>query len=422
MRFVLGLTFLASFLTHTAWLNPIRSTSDFEVKDNDGEVDIAVDLFEEAPPQPVKTGDQKPQQGDGLDGGSEAGIADGSVDASATKKADGGSDAGRDGGSGPVDASTDAMGDAAPIASSPPDNGPKDSLGIVGTAGAIKAANVYVTVSVNAEAIRKNSVGKRSGALLQGIGQWKTFLAGTNIDPVRDAEWVLIEGPSLVDTTKAVITIRYNLKDEQMDAACAMMAERYKDKGGGPYETGIPGMKAWLAFADKGERILVRPQSHMLVILPSRKTVSPEKEKQLLKKIGQTVYPAKLKNANEAVRVILKEPNHAISKIPVGLSEVRLRTIPGAHDDATIFIEGDCKNETECAKAHQELEDTLGGLGSLAGLGSLVGSIRPGMVKVINQVQLSHDSKHVRFELTLSRDDLQELLTFMQSFIKNGRY
>ncbi len=419
MHFALGVTLLASLVAHVAWLNPIRSTSGFEVNDVDGEVDITVDLFEEAPSAPARVGEQKPI-GDGLDAGPDGGSVDGSTDANAGRNADGGNDAGRDGALGPADAAADAMGDVAAIASSPPDNGPKDSVGIVGSAGAINAAEVYVTISVNAEAIRKNSVGKRSGPLLQGIGQWKAFLAGTHIDPVRDAEWVMISGPSLKDTTKAIIAIRYNFTDEQMDAACAAMAATY-DKGG-PFSTGMPGMKAWLAFADKGERILVRPQSHMLVIMPSRKTLSAEKEKQLLKKISQTVYPAKLKNANEAVRVILKSPHHAIPQIPEALSEVRLRTIPGPNDDGTIFIEADCKSDAECAKAQEQLDETFAKLsGGVLGA-SLLGMVSGGVVKVINQVQLSHDSKHVRLELTLSRDDLQELLTFMQDFIKKGGF
>jgi hypothetical protein len=311
------------------------------------------------------------------------------------------------------------MGDAA-IASGSPDNGPKDSVGILGTAGAITAADVYVTVAINTEAIRKNSIGKRAGPLLQGLNQWHDFLQGTSIDPVRDADWVMIYGPSLRDTTKAIIVIRYSLPDAQMDAACDFMARRYAK--GGQVDAGIAGMKAWLAYADKGERLLVRPQSHTLVILPSRKSISVEKEKQLLKKISQTVYPARLKNANEAVRVIVKVPHKAIREIPQGLSEARLRVIPGAQDSATIYVEGDCGDEAACANARRELEATLGDLGAKASLLSLVAKVPAGVSKVLDGAELSHDPKHLRMQVALTRDDLQGLLTFMTGFLKSGGF
>ncbi len=416
MRFVLGLGLVASLIAHVAWLNPIRSTSGFEVNDLDGDVDITVDLFEEAPPEPVKVAEPKPP-GEGLDGGLDA--KDAAADASAARGADAGGDSGRDGETGSGDASPDAMGDAA-IASGSPDNGPKDSVGILGTAGAITAADVYVTVAINTEAIRKNSIGKRAGPLLQGLNQWHDFLQGTSIDPVRDADWVMIYGPSLRDTTKAIIVIRYSLPDAQMDAACDFMAHRYAK--GGQVDTGIAGMKAWLAYADRGERLLVRPQSHMLVILPSRKTVSAEKERQLLQKISQTVYPARLKNAHEAVRVIVKKPHKAIREIPEGLSEARLRVIPGANDSATLYIEGDCSDEATCASAQRELEATLGDLGAKASVASIFTAVPAGVGKVLNEAQLSHDAKHLRMQVELTRAELQDLLTFMTGFLKSGGF
>ncbi len=98
----------------------------------------------------------------------------------------------------------------------------------------------------------------RSAALLRGISSsGEDFMSGTDIDPVRDTDWLMISGPSLVNTASDVILIRYGASDVVVDRAIARVSQKYP--GGGPYDAGVPGVKATLAHADRAERVLLRP-------------------------------------------------------------------------------------------------------------------------------------------------------------------
>ena len=99
---------------------------------------------------------------------------------------------------------TDAgLGDAQ-VAVADAGGAPRDPEAIVGAAGAIQADVILVMLVVNAEVIRQNPVGAQMGYLLRGIPQWNEFMSGTDIDPVRDADWVIVSGPSLINTAKDV--------------------------------------------------------------------------------------------------------------------------------------------------------------------------------------------------------------------------
>ena len=106
------------------------------------------------------------------------------------------------------------------------DAGPNAIVG-----AAIQADVNLVTLVVNAEVIRLHPVGARMGYLLRGIPQWDEFMSGTDIDPVRDTDWVLISGPSLVNTSRDVILIHYSAPDAAIDKAIDVVSKKY-DRGG----------------------------------------------------------------------------------------------------------------------------------------------------------------------------------------------
>ena len=116
--------------------------------------------------------------------------------------------------------------------------GPRDPQAILGAAGDIQADKVLVMVVINAEVIRQNPEGAKMGFLLRGIPQWDEFMHGTDIDPVRDTDWVMISGPSLVNTSRDVVLIHYSARDAKVERAMEQVAHNYA-KGGG-YDAGVP--------------------------------------------------------------------------------------------------------------------------------------------------------------------------------------
>ena len=123
-----------------------------------------------------------------------------------------------DGGA-PTDAGEgDAAGDGGLLASAgdsgapPGATGPRDPGSMIGLAGLISAGTINVTLLVNISVIRTNPVGARMGPLLYGIPQWNDFMKGSQVtvDPIRDTDWILIYGPSLIHTDRDAVIVHYS--------------------------------------------------------------------------------------------------------------------------------------------------------------------------------------------------------------------
>src|SRR5262249_48167531 len=135
-------------------------------------------------------------------------------------------DASRDGApEGPPDAG-EALGDGGA--------GPADPQALLASSGAVQADVIFVTVVINAIEIRKNPAAGQLGALLWSIPEWYEFMHGTEelIDPVRDADWILISGPSLRDSGADAITLHYSTSDATVDRAVQIVSRQ--SPNGGP--------------------------------------------------------------------------------------------------------------------------------------------------------------------------------------------
>ena len=209
------------------------------------------------------------------------------------------------------------------------EGGAKDMVGVV------QADAVLVTVIVNAEVIRSNPVGAKMGYLLRGIPQWDEFMSGTDIDPVRDLRTgCRSRGPGLVNTTNDVILIHYSASDAVIDRAVDVVSKKY-DRGG-RLDAGVPGVRASLAHADRGERVLLRGPSHLLAVVP----------RSVADKVARQLVTAKLLlkgHVGEAVYLRVANPHHPMPEIPESITELRLRVVPRPDQGADIFIDGDTR-------------------------------------------------------------------------------
>jgi hypothetical protein len=350
VSFLLALAF--SLLIHSGAF-PLEWPSGFEVKDLDGEAAIAVDLLQESPPDeppppppveapapeaPTPVAHERSPASATKTGESE----DAGTRASVPSPRDAGSDAKQD-----VDV-PDGSGQRASDAGldAGPDAGPSDTESIAGGVGAVQADVINVVVLVNAEVIRKNPVGAQLGLLLRAIPQWEDFMSGTDIDPVRDTDWLMISGPSLINTANDVILIRYGASDAVVDRAIARVS---RNGGGGPFDAGVPGVKATLARADRAERVLLRPGPHVLAVVPP--SIAAKVAGQLLVlRLHAHVRPG------EAFYFRFERPHRAIAEIPESISELRLRVVPRVDNGADAFLEGDTKDPEAAAVAAPEVE------------------------------------------------------------------
>ncbi|MFO0680259.1 MAG: hypothetical protein U0169_27295 [Polyangiaceae bacterium] len=443
MRVALAITLLLSAIVHVA-MSPwsLFPKGDFTVHDVDGELTIPIDMIGEAPPEPPPPTPPAPPappppstpvdpNGAGAhaadasapkpkDAGPDARSRDASTkEASADGASDARSDAGLesdassdtdataedsgtsvDAGPSDSDASVDASGVAtlADAAIARGDGGapggPKTPADLLGAVGDVQSGPPLVVLFVNAEVIRKHPIGGQLGPLLRAIPQWDDFMEGTPIDPVRDTDWILIFGPSLLRTDKDAIVIHYSAPDAVVDKAVDVVAKKYA--AGGPFDAGVPGVKATMAHADRAERVILRPQSRVLVVVP------PDAANKFAKAYQKAKVEPHLR-PTEAMRLSLQNPHRPMPWIPESVTALRLWIVPEiATGDVDIFAEGDTPSEEAAsdaaAKMTKVVRDINSGMVQLVTRGALDGA------KFRTEGVLVRASVHVR------RDQLESIL------------
>ncbi len=409
VRIAFSVCLVLSGIVHYAAV-PFALPHGFEVNDVEGEAAIPVDLLApEAPPPEAPRETPAPQVKADDDKGKEPAIAPPRVDAGIARDAgpvrDGGTqDASADGSarelvdggvndSGEWDAAL-ALGDGGSSA------GPRDPEGIVGAAGAVQADVVLVMLVVNAEVIRQHPVGAKMGYLLRAIPQWDEFMSGTDIDPVRDADWVLVSGPSLINTARDVVLIRYSAPDSVIDRAIKIVTRKY-DRGG-PIDAGVPGVKAFLAHADRAERVILRPQPHVLAVVP------PSVAQKVARQLARSRAPAHVR-PGEAVYMRLVNPHHPMPEIPEALSEIRMRVVPRPDLGVDVFVEGDTTGNAVAAQAAEELRRVVRRHDD-----AFTSMLTHG---VFDQVEVSSEGSLVEVHMVVTLDQIETIASLLGAFL-----
>jgi len=406
VRIAFGVTLLFSFIVHIA-ISPwhfLPDTSGVEFKDVADELTIPVDLVAEPAPEPARVDPSTvPSPGEGPGAKRDAGlypreagafIDSGEEDASHVR--DGGRyENGLDGGFGAEAGMALVEGGAGPVGA----NGPNDPGAMIGMPGILSAGKVNVTLLVNMQVIKQHPVGKRLGPLLYGIRQWSEFMNGTEgvVDPVRDTDWVMIYGPSLIHTERDAVLVRYSAPDSVVDKAIEIASNNYSQ--GGPYDAGVPGVKARLAHADNAERVFLRAQPHVLAVVP------PDKAYDFARVLKRAPVQPKVR-PGEAMRLIVKDPYRQISirdlKFPNSLSEIRLWIVPDKDGNAMVYGEGDCADEAAAVDVQNVVTTTLARINN-----PLVQIATRGM---LNEVRVETKGSQVTLSMAATNEQIEVLL------------
>jgi hypothetical protein len=298
-----------------------------EFREQAGDLSIPVDFIGEG------TGDKPSATAQSQNGtGAVAGATDGSVQDG--EVADGGADAEAQ------DAQAEEEDAGAGIAIADGGVG-RDPQSLLGAAAAVSAGPNNITLMVNFEELRKHPDGARLALVLGGIRQWREFMANAQgaslLDPMRDADWMIIMGPSLLDTQNDAVFIHYKMPDAQVDKIIDEVSRHY-DKGG-PIDVGVHGVKAWKGFADRGERVFLRPRPHIAVIVPSSHA----------REFARVLVSAPITphvHAGDGMSLRALHPGGSISVLPQDVSEMRMWIAPRASDGGgDLYIEGDCPSD-----------------------------------------------------------------------------
>ncbi|MFO0672821.1 MAG: hypothetical protein U0235_24930 [Polyangiaceae bacterium] len=405
-----------------------------EVREVEGELSIAIDTEDDPtppappppPPPPPPAATDNPVT-DGPGAKRDAGPKDSGPKDAAPKDAgpkDAARDVDMDGDSdgavaevleaGPRDAASDAiaLAEAGAIAlgedggGAPGANGPRDPTSTIGAAGNVQADVPLVQLLVNVAEIRKNPVGAKMGPLLSAIPEWDSFIAGTNVDPIRDTEWIYMSGPSLYTkrTAKLAIIIRYSASDAVVDRALEIVSKKYAS--GGPFDAGVPGVRAMLGHADFAPRVFLRPQSHVLAVVP------PDYAHTAAKILSKAKVSPKVR-PGEAMRLTLKNPSRPFPFLPTTLKELRLWIVPHEDGSADVFGEADTQTPDEAEEAAKQIRRVIREQNSFG-----VQLVTKGL---LNKAEAVPDGALVRIHVPATEEQIQSLFDFVSAYLGVGK-
>jgi len=289
---------------------------------------------------------------------------------------------------------------AGEVAARGPAAAPRDPGEMIGMPGLISAGAVNVMLLVNVAEIRRNPVGARIGPLLSGIAQWADFLktSHASIDPVRDTDWIMIYGPSLIHTERDAIFVRYTTTDSAVDSAMAELAKRYPK--GGAFDTRVAGVKAWLGHADNAERVFLRGQSRLAVIVP-KDHATP------FAKLAKAAVVAPRVRAGEAMRLTLHNPSKQIAIRGLAFADsvqtLRLWIEPHANDGgADVWVEGDCTDALAAEQTAAELTALVARQNSIL--------VRAATRGLLNRVAVRAEGTRFSSKIAANQEQLEAVL------------
>lgn len=257
-----------------------------------------------------------------------------------------------------------------------------------------------VQLMVNLALVRKHPVLARVGPILtQEMNDLAS--AAVPLEPLRDIDWFSAYGPSLDRTDHDILMARPQASDDTIAKAIAALVRRY-DKGG-PYEIGVPGVKASLGYADHGQRVFLQPRPKLVAIAPPADAHDVAAASRLQAPNG----PA----ATEALRLVLRQPARQVPsrfRTPA-LTEVRLWITPKASDgSAELEGEGECGSPEAAKELAAKLTQTIHGMNSL-----LVRSITRGL---LNNAVVSTDGGRVSLHIHGTAEQLDAIIDVLASF------
>lgn len=407
VRVALTITSVMSLVAHYA-VGPwsfLPQGPAVDIHDQEGDLVVPIEAFE-APKDDPKPTPANPTGGvtgnDAIDKG--LGILDASIDHHAPKKdaSAGDLDAGEGDGStedgGEQDASAQNDGSGVAMAGGG-DGGDGGFSGPGSPFAGVSAGPNNITLIVNMTVIRAHPEGAKLGLILAAIPQWRPFLAsstaaGVALDPLRDIDWLMVMGPALDHTEKDAVYVHYSQSDAVVDKVIDSISKGYV--GGGPIDVHVKGVKAWKGYADRAERVFLRPAPHIAVIVPASHAT------QFAQAVSQSPFTPHMR-PGEAASFRAINPGGSVSIIPQSITELRLWVIPrNADGGADVYGEGDCPDAQSAADAATQLTAEISRRNSI--------SVRIVTSGLLNALTITSDGPTVKLHMPASKDQIDSIM------------
>jgi hypothetical protein len=208
--------------------------------------------------------------------------------------------------------------------------------------GVARAGESKLAVLVNVEAFRASTAGRQLGPVVSALTHRQDF---DHIDDLGVA-WILFTGPSIERSTHGTMLMYCTASDAKLDHWLDAMRS---DPSAGSADAGPPGVHAVVGRADGAARVFMRPQSHLVAMVP------PELATEAARVLQAAHIPAHA-DPGEAFRFRARNPQRTISELPASITEIRFWIAPRKDQGADFFLEGDTPGAAIVA---QQLHDFL---------------------------------------------------------------
>jgi hypothetical protein len=207
--------------------------------------------------------------------------------------------------------------------------------------GAARAGPSKLAVLINIEAFKANTSGRQLGPVA------KMIIEETHFSHVEDlgVNWLLLTSPSLMKKEQGTLTMFCSVSDAKIDK---WMDSRRADPSAKPVDVG-PGIHAVRVNVDGEDIVLMRPQSHVVVL------VAPPLATEAARLAQAAHFPAHA-DPGEALRVRARNPGRIMNEIPASITEARFFIAPRKDQGADFTFEAD---STGAAMVTQEIHDFL---------------------------------------------------------------
>ena len=157
-------------------------------------------------------------------------------------------------------------------------------------------------------------------------------------------------------------------------------------------------MKGSLGYADNAQRVFLRPQSKLLVIVPPSHAY--EAATTFRKQVPRGP------SATEAMRLIVRNPSNQISipglKFSASLKEMRIWIVPRADAGADVYGEGDCTDEAAATDSADRLTELLKRQNSLG--------VRFATRGLLNNAVVVADGTKIKLHILANPEQLEAVL------------
>jgi len=282
----------------------------------------------------------------------------------------------------------------------------KDPLATAGGPGKFKVKSPHTQVLFNGNRLRGNSAGGALGGVLTAIPEWKSFFEGTKVDPIADADHLLIAGPQFRRSKDVVVWMQYRGSEADMRAAIDTLIQRSPKGTRARWLEDSP-VPAAVAVAHNHKRIFALvPGKKLLAILPATAKA------QLADVKGVKPFNG---TSKAGIVIALDTPRNAfagyeeIVDVPKTFKWMRMVVTPLTDGGADVALEiGDASAESAAANA-PIVEKQLSQVRTLASLATIIGA------EVLPPMKVDVDGDILRVKITVSRKGLAHILNLART-------